>query len=225
MTIAPPRTAAVGTAAETLQPLIDALVPRGLPLAIRCWDGSTIGPESPTATIVVHSPQALRRLMWAPNELGFGRAYVAGEIDVEGDLFGALAVRENLAEDDNGATLALGFTGWQRAAVAALRLKVLGPPPPAPAEESRLHGRRHSPERDRAAITYHYDISNDFYRLLLGPSMTYSCAYFTEPDATLEQAQAAKYDLICRKLQLQPGMRLLDVGCGWGGMVMHAARH
>jgi cyclopropane-fatty-acyl-phospholipid synthase len=163
--------------------------------------------------------------MWAPNELGFGRAYVAGEIDVEGDLFGALAVRENLAEDDNGATLALGFAGWKRAAEAALRLKVLGPPPPAPAEESRLHGRRHSPERDRAAITYHYDISNDFYRLLLGPSMTYSCAYFTEPDATLEQAQTAKYDLICRKLQLQPGMRLLDVGCGWGGMVMHAARH
>src|ERR1700712_1146549 len=125
MTIAPSRPAIAGTAAETLKPLIDVLVPRGLPLAIRCWDGSVLGPESPTATIVVHSPNALRRLMWAPNELGFGRAYVSGEIDVEGDLFGALAVRENLAEDDNGATLALGARGWQRAATAALRLGVL----------------------------------------------------------------------------------------------------
>jgi len=224
MTIAPSRPA-TDTAAETLQPLVDALLPRGLPLAIRCWDGSAIGPESPAATIVVNSPDAIRRLMWAPNELGFGRAYVAGEIDVEGDLFGALAARENLAEDDNGATLGLGAGGWQRAAAAAIRLGVLGPPPPAPAEESRLRGRRHSPQRDRAAISYHYDISNDFYRMLLGPSLTYSCAYFTREDSTLEEAQAAKYDLICRKLGLEPGMRLLDVGCGWGGMVMHAVRH
>src|ERR1700761_1899793 len=114
----PTLSAGNATAAETLAPLLDALVPGGLPLAIRCWDGSTIGPESSAATIVVHSPNALRRLLWAPNELGFGRAYVAGDIDVEGDLFGALAVRENLGEDENGATLALGFRGWQRAAEA-----------------------------------------------------------------------------------------------------------
>jgi cyclopropane-fatty-acyl-phospholipid synthase len=97
--------------------------------------------------------------------------------------------------------------------------------PPVPAEEARLHGRRHSRARDAAAISYHYDVSNEFYRMVLGPSMTYSCAVWPSEDATLEEAQAAKYDLICRKLGLRPGMRLLDVGCGWGGMVMHAARH
>ena len=97
--------------------------------------------------------------------------------------------------------------------------------PPVPLEEARLHGRLHSRERDAAAISYHYDVSNEFYRMVLGPSMTYSCAVWPSENATLEDAQAAKYDLICRKLGLRPGMRLLDVGCGWGGMVMHAARH
>jgi len=96
------------------------------------------------------------------------------------------------------------------------------PPPP---EEARLHGRRHSKERDRAAISYHYDVSNDFYRLILGPTMTYSCAVWADPDVGLDRAQAAKYELICRKLDLQSGQRLLDVGCGWGGMAMHAATH
>src|SRR4029079_11564816 len=98
-------------------------------------------------------------------------------------------------------------------------------PMPPPPEEARLRGRRHSRSRDRAAISHHYDVSNDFYRLILGASMTYSCAVFTSDDTTLEQAQANKYELVSRKLDLQPGMRLLDVGCGWGGMVLHAAEH
>ncbi|HET6665567.1 MAG TPA: cyclopropane-fatty-acyl-phospholipid synthase family protein, partial [Acidimicrobiales bacterium] len=92
-------------------------------------------------------------------------------------------------------------------------------------EEARLHGRRHSPERDAAAIAHHYDVSNEFYELVLGPSLTYSCAVFDDPEGTLEEAQSAKYELICQKLRLEPGMRLLDVGCGWGSMALHAAEH
>ena len=88
-----------------------------------------------------------------------------------------------------------------------------------------MHGRRHSPDRDSAAIAHHYDVSNDFYAIVLGPSMTYSCAVWPTPETTLEEAQAAKHDLICRKLGLRPGMRLLDVGCGWGSLAIHAARH
>jgi cyclopropane-fatty-acyl-phospholipid synthase len=110
---------------------------------------------------------------------------------------------------------------------AARRLGVLGPPPPIPPEECRPAGRLHSPSRDAAVISHHYDVGNPFYRLVLGPSMTYSCARFVGPDSTLEEAQAAKHELICRKLGIDrsPGSRLLDVGCGWGSMAMHAARH
>src|SRR5262249_1962622 len=106
-------------------------------------------------------------------------------------------------------------------------VRVLGPgrlrPLPKPPEEARLHGLRHSKARDAQAIAHHYDVSNDFYRLVLGPSMTYSCAVWASPDVGLEAARAAKHELVSRKLALEPGMRLLDVGCGWGGMVLHAA--
>src|SRR5207248_1354110 len=112
-----------------------------------------------------------------------------------------------------------------RALGAARHLGALGRPLPPPPEEARLHGRRHSRARDAAAIAHHYDVSNDFYRLVLGSTMTYSCAYWAEDGFSLDDAQEAKYDLICRKLGLHEGMRLLDVGCGWGGMVLHAARH
>src|SRR5262249_31374914 len=111
--------------------------------------------------------------------------------------------------------------------MAALRLVGAGAlkPVPAPPEEARLHGRRHTKQRDVAAISHHYDVSNDFYRRVLGPSMTYSCAVWTDPGVTLEEAQASKHELVCRKLGLEPGMRLLDIGCGWGGMILHAAEH
>ncbi len=211
--------------AQTLGPFLESLFSE-LSVAIRFWDGSVTGAEASTATIVVNSPIALRRLLWAPGELGLGRAYVSGEIDVEGDIFEALAVRDHLSRRRPGSAVALGPGTWLRAFDAARRLGVLGLPAPPPAQESRLHGRRHSKGRDRAAITHHYDISNDFYRLVLGKTMTYSCAYFKEPTMALDQAQDEKYELICRKLALGPGMRLLDVGCGWGGMVIHAAaRH
>jgi cyclopropane-fatty-acyl-phospholipid synthase len=120
--------------------------------------------------------------------------------------------------------LLIGTRTMVRTLRGAVRLGVVGPPPPPPAEEAKLRGGRHSRERDAAAISHHYDVGNEFYRLVLGESMTYSCARFTRPDATLEEAQEAKYDVICRKLGLREGMRLLDVGCGWGGMAIHAAR-
>jgi cyclopropane-fatty-acyl-phospholipid synthase len=188
-----------------------------IPVRIDCYDGSTLGPDDAPARIVVRSKDALRYALTAPGELGFARAYVAGAIDLEGDIFAALELRQNLP--DVKVTPSEWITLARAAGGSALR--PLRPPP----EEARLHGRRHTKQRDAAAIAHHYDVSNDFYRLVLGPSMTYSCAVWPSTDATLEDAQAAKYELVSRKLGLRPGMRLLDVGCGWGGMVMHAARH
>jgi cyclopropane-fatty-acyl-phospholipid synthase len=199
----------------TVAAAIERIVGPDFPVALRAFDDSSLGlPDAPT-TLVIRSPDAIRRILTAPGELGLGRAYVAGDLDVEGDLFfGLTALRDRIPK--------LGPS--QLAQVARLvgleALRPLSPPP----EEARLHGRRHSKQRDAAAIAHHYDVSNDFYRLVLGPSMTYSCAVWPSVDASLEEAQAAKYELICRKLDLQEGSRLLDVGCGWGGMAMHAAR-
>lgn len=166
------------------------------------------------------SPDALRRIVYAPGELGFARAYVSSDIEIDGDLHHALRLLADASPEFR--------MGWREAVEvvrAAVRLKLIGRPLPPPPEEARLRGRIHSIARDAEAISHHYDVSNEFYELFLGPSMTYSCARFTTPAATLEEAQAAKYELVCRKLGLQAGQRLLDVGCGWGGMVLHAAEH
>jgi cyclopropane-fatty-acyl-phospholipid synthase len=211
--------------ATQLEPLVRALVPGELGVTIKAWDGSTLGPEQTAATVVIKSPAALRRLVWAPNELGLGRAYVTGDLDIEGDVFAALRIRDGVAGADEPARVGLGRRGWLAAIAAARKLGALGRPLPVPPEEARLSGRRHSRERDAAAVAHHYNAGNDFYRLFLGPTMTYSCAYFETDDTPLDDAQRAKYELICRKLGLGPGMRVLDVGCGWGGMVMHAAEH
>ncbi|MEY2475302.1 MAG: cyclopropane-fatty-acyl-phospholipid synthase [Actinomycetota bacterium] len=213
------------TVASQLEPLVRTLVPGGLPISIKAWDGSTLGPGDAAATVVINSPAALRRLMWAPNELGLGRAYVAGDLDIEGDVYAALTIRDGVAAHDEPARVGGDRRGWIAAIAAARRVRALGRPLPPPKEEVHLSGRRHSKERDAAAVAHHYDVGNDFYRLVLGPTLTYSCAYFETPDTPLDDAQTAKYDLICRKLALEPGMRLLDVGCGWGGMVLHAAEH
>lgn len=190
-----------------------------LPLSVRCWDGSeTVVDGAPT--LVVRNRRALRRLVFAPGELGLARAYVSGDLDVEGDLYAALSFPDDLPARPG---LRLDRRTLARLAGPLLRLGVLGPPPAPPAEEARLRGLRHSLRRDRSAISHHYDVGNDFYRLLLGPSLVYSCAYFPGPGATLEEAQEAKLDLVCRKLGLEPGMRLLDVGCGWGSLALHAA--
>ena len=207
------------TAATALAPLVRAVFGDDLPIQVQFWDGSRVGPADGPATIVLHSPRALRRILWSPNEVGFARAFVTGEADIAGDALRAIRVVFESAPDE----LRIGTRTLVRTLAGAARLGVLGPPLPHPAEEAQLRGGRHSKARDAAAIAHHYDVGNDFYRLVLGESMTYSCARFTRPDAGLEEAQAAKYDIICRKLGLSEGMRLLDVGCGWGGMVMYAA--
>ena len=200
---------------------LEAVLGPDLPIAVRAYDGSRLGPADATATLLVRSPVVFRRLITAPGELGLGRAYVAGELDVEGDLYAALAALRDRFPD----LRAFGPRQWAEvlrlAGSSALRtgFGALAAPP----EEAHLSGVRHSKERDAAAIAHHYDVSNAFYRIVLGPSMTYSCAVWEHEDVPLEDAQAAKYELVCRKLGLEPEMRLLDVGCGWGGMVLHAA--
>jgi cyclopropane-fatty-acyl-phospholipid synthase len=192
-----------------------------LPVTVRFWDGSTLRGESTTPVAVVRSPQALAYLLRAPNQIGMARAWVTGAIDVEGGLEAALAVRNRF----NG--IALSPLERLRLAAAAVRAApaVLLARAPVPSIEAASRGRRHSLLRDRTAVRHHYDVSNDFYRLVLGPSLTYSCAYFEAPEDTLEDAQQQKHELICRKLRLSPGERLLDIGCGWGSLLMHAASH
>jgi cyclopropane-fatty-acyl-phospholipid synthase len=203
--------------AVTVADVLSDILGDDLPVAFRAYDGSRFGTPDAATTVVVRSPHALRRIAYAPDELGFGRAYVAGDLDIEGDVFDVIAMQDKLE--------AVKVRPAQ--IVAALKLlgyRQLAPLPPPP-EEARMHGRRHSKERDAAAIAYHYDVSNEFYEIVLGPSLTYSCAVWTDTTTTLEQAQANKHELVARKLGLRPGMRLLDIGCGWGGMVLHAAQH
>jgi cyclopropane-fatty-acyl-phospholipid synthase len=197
-----------------------ALLGTSLPWGVRGWDGSHLPGPPGSPTLVVTTPRAVRRILYARNELGLARAYVSGELDVEGDLFRVLQFADGLPARPS---LHLDPAAVRPLIADLVRSGVLGPPVRPPAEESRLRGLRHSLRRDSAAISHHYDVGNDFYALLLGPTMVYSCAYFPTPDASLDDAQRAKLDLVCRKLGLGPGMRLLDVGCGWGSLVVHAA--
>jgi cyclopropane-fatty-acyl-phospholipid synthase len=206
------------TAADRLDPLFSRLLGQEPQVEIRLWDGSRVGPVDAPARVILRSPNVLRRVLYAPNEIGFARAYVTGEADIEGDMHAAIRLLTTQPHE-----LSLDLKTILRVASQAIALGAVGRPLPPPAVEARVHGRRHSTDRDAEAISHHYDVSNEFYALFLGSTMTYSCARFADPSTTLDEAQTAKYDLICRKLDLQPGMRLLDVGCGWGGMVMHAA--
>jgi cyclopropane-fatty-acyl-phospholipid synthase len=198
-----------------------------IPVRIRAWDESEAGPAD-APTLVVHSRRALRRLVWSPGQLGLGRAYVAGEIDIEGDVFATFAALSSvgrLAQTGH----APGPTAADRLALVgtAARLGALGPEPTPPPEEVDLgrRARRHTRRRDAAAVSHHYDVGNDFYALVLGPTMVYSCAVWDDEQTGLDAAQHAKLDLVCRKLGLAPGMRLLDVGCGWGSLALHAAQN
>ncbi|AYY14389.1 class I SAM-dependent methyltransferase [Actinobacteria bacterium YIM 96077] len=214
-----------GGAAGRIAGLVERVLAQPSPLAIRAWDGSRAGPAD-GPVIVVTSRRALRRVLWQPDELGLARAWVAGELDVEGDLEEALAELETVL-DRVDSRPKLSASDRAEALRSAVLLGALGPQPKPPVIEAELAGERHSKKRDRAAISHHYDVGNDFYELVLGSSMVYSCAYWTKPDDpayTLEDAQRDKHDLVCRKLGLEPGMRLLDVGCGWGSLVLHAAR-
>ncbi|MDQ2796320.1 MAG: cyclopropane-fatty-acyl-phospholipid synthase family protein [Actinomycetota bacterium] len=212
------------TVADRLAALIRDTVGIELPVRIRAWDGSETGPAD-GPVLVIKSRRALRRLLWAPGELGLARAYVSGDIDVDGDLADGFRRAWQLARHRPSTTVSLSLRAKTKAAVAAAKLGAIGLPPKPPASEARLRGRLHSKLRDRAAISHHYDLSNDFYELLLDEHMAYSSAYYTHEGQSLHDAQTAKLDLICRKLALKPGMRLLDVGCGWGSLILHAAEH
>jgi len=209
------------SAAAALSPLVRNLLGDRTPVRFELWDGSSIGPEDGAGTIHVRSADALRRILWVPGELGVGRAYVAGDIEVEGDIVAMLASLHEVARRD----LRTGLRALPAAFSAAYHAGAIGLPLAPPPEEARVAGFRHSRRRDVQAVTHHYDVGNEFYELVLGPSMTYSCARFADPEMSLEQAQESKHDLICRKLGLREGkpLRLLDVGCGWGSMAMHAA--
>ncbi|WP_329033357.1 cyclopropane-fatty-acyl-phospholipid synthase family protein [Streptomyces sp. NBC_01725] len=215
-------------AALRLTTLAEELLGAPLPVRIRAWDGSESGPPG-APTLVVRHRRALRRLLWKPGELGLARGWVAGEIDIDGDLYAALSLIAGLlwerGADAKDPVHPLRDPRMRAAAKGLARIAGPWPPPPPPPEEVRRRsGTLHTKHRDRAAISHHYDVGNDFYEMVLGPSMVYSCAYFEEPGATLEDAQRDKLDLVCRKLGLTEGERLLDVGCGWGSMAIHAAR-
>ncbi|MFE6859667.1 class I SAM-dependent methyltransferase [Nocardia sp. NPDC057668] len=219
------------TVAETFGPLLRLAFGASPPLNFEFWDGSRAAAagQSP-GTLRIRSKDALAHMVWAPGELGLGRAFVSGSADLDGDLFAMLRALQTAVPGN----ARLGAAGAVRALGAAGRLGALGRRPEPPREEARpRRGRAHTRARDAAAISHHYDVGNDFYNLVLGPSMTYSCARFTaphddgtgpaDPAVSLADAQRAKHDLICRKLGLTPGLRLLDVGCGWGSMAIHAA--
>lgn len=219
-------------AAWRLAALAEGALRAPIPVRVRAWDGSEAGPPG-APVLIVRSRRALRRLLWKPGELGLARAWVAGEIQIEGDLYEALSRLSGLIWERVERSASGGLTALRALRDPAVRglareaLALAGPglPPLPPAEEAvRRRGPRHSLRRDRRAISHHYDVGNDFYEHVLGPSMVYSCAYWRDPAWTLEEAQTAKLDLVCRKLALTEGQRLLDVGCGWGSMVLHAAR-
>ncbi len=225
-------------AAHRILELADHALSSPFPLRVRAWDGSEAGPPG-APVLVFRRRRALRRLLWRPGELGLARAWVAGELDVDGDLYTALDllagsvwergepdVPAGRAHRLRTVLAALGDPATYRLARAALALTgPLPAPAPPPEEVRRRTGIAHTRRRDKAAIAHHYDVGNDFYALVLGPSMVYSCAVWTGPDSTLEEAQRAKLDLVCRKLGLREGQRLLDVGCGWGSLVLHAVEH
>jgi cyclopropane-fatty-acyl-phospholipid synthase len=189
------------------------------------YDGSVAGnPGSPAVTVSVRSPVAVSYLAQAPGALGLARAYVSGHLDVDGDMYTALTRLAAAQRMDMSLAEKLDLLN-QLGGPKLLVNRVAPPPQEVRVNRRWLTGRRHSKNRDASAISHHYDVSNTFYEWVLGPSMAYTCACYPNAGASLEQAQEYKFDLVARKIGLRPGMRLLDVGCGWGGMVMHAAKH
>src|ERR1700726_115545 len=185
-----------------LAQVFEAIAGPDAPVEFQAYDGSSAGIPGSPVKITVRSPVAVSYLAQAPGALGMARAYVSGHLDVEGNMFTALS-------------------RLSRAQVPRI------PPPPQEVLPNRRRltiGRMHSKSRDANSISHHYDVSNRFYEWVLGPTMAYTCACYPTSDASLEEAQEYKFDLVSRQLNLKPGMRLLDVGCGWGGMVIHAAR-
>ena len=199
-----------------LELLSEALPDR--PFRVELWDGNELSPTNGAGgpTFRIGSPRALGHVLRAPGQLGLGRAYVSGDIEVD-DMDAVLDLL------DGYRVASLDSRAKVRLAAAAVRAGAWRTVPRVPAAELRPRGRRHSRDRDRRAVTYHYDVSNEFFRLLLGESMTYSCAFFSDDADSLEQAQRTKLELVCTKLALRAGERVLDIGCGWGSFALHAA--
>ncbi len=222
------------TTAQRLAGAAATLLGRPLPLRLRAWDGTETGPGGASDTsqgagpadgpiLVFRHRRALRRLAWSPGELGLAEAYISGDLDVDGDLQAGLA-----AVWSPGQPLRVrpAIGDCPRLIAAAVRLRVPGRRPPRPGQAASLSGRRHTRDRDRAAIAHHYDVGNEFYELLLDASMAYSCGYYRQgAGGSLEDAQQAKLELICRKLRLTEGSTHLDIGCGWGSLICYAAEH
>jgi len=212
----------------TIGEAISRMMPAGVPFRFTAYDGSSAGPADSPIHVHLTNRRGLSYLLTAPGDLGMARAYVYGDLELHGvhpgDPYAAMA----LLASESGVRIPPPAEALQ--IVRGLGWSYLKPPPPPPEEapprwRRAIEGLRHSKGRDAEAIHHHYDVSNRFYELVLGPSMTYTCACFPSEQATLEEAQAFKYDLVARKLGLRPGMRLLDVGSGWGGMVRHAAKN
>ncbi len=211
----------------TIGEAVSSLLREGMPVRFTAYDGSSAGATDSEIGLELLTPRGLSYLLTAPGDLGMARAYVAGDLVLHGvhpgDPYPALKLLQSRLRFRTPTALeALTL-------VRGLGLANLKPPPPPPQEHlprwrRTVEGLRHSLSRDAGVIAHHYDVSNRFYELVLGPSMAYTCAVYPSADSTLEQAQTEKFDLVARKLDLQPGQRLLDVGCGWGGMVRHAAR-
>ncbi len=206
------------TATTPLREVLAETLPER-PFTIALWDGTALEPTNGHGgpTFRVCSPKAFGHVLRAPGQLGLGRAYVSGEIEVD-DMDAALDLLDGFQVPP------LDNRGKLRLAAAAVRAGALRSIPRPPRAELRPRGRRHSRERDQRAVAYHYDVSNEFFRLFLGESMTYSCAIFSRGAQTLEEAQSTKLELVCSKLGLQPDEHVLDVGCGWGSFALHAAR-
>lgn len=209
-------------AVDTTRAILDKVFGTGVyrDFSVRLWDGSVASPatgQSSRFTLVLTHPGSLRRMFWPPGELSLAEAYLAGDFDIEGDIFSAM----NLASRfDNMSTVE-----WLKLARQVLSLPKSEPPQKYQEgrQRARLTGARHSRDRDKAAISYHYDVGNEFYALFLGHWMAYSCAYFKNQETNLDSAQAAKFEHICRKLRLKSDERVLDIGCGWGGFEVYAA--
>ena len=210
---------AVQTTLSLLQDVFSSSPVRDV--AVRLWDGTTWQPEAgkPTrCTLVLQHPGALRKMFVPPSDLSLGEAYIYNDFDIEGDIEALLPLMEYFLEKPWGKMEQVRF------AKSLLSLPKMGQSRPGNTA-AKVRGALHSKERDRQATNYHYDRSNEFYALWLDARMIYSCAYFATPDDELEKAQEQKLNYLCRKLRLQPGERLLDIGCGWGGLLIYAAQH
>jgi cyclopropane-fatty-acyl-phospholipid synthase len=187
------------------------------PFRIQLWDGTEVASTTTDGPVfTLRSPLALGHMLRAPGQLGLGRAYVSGALETD-DIDKVLKLLDSYEPPP------IDAKAKAKLAAAAVRAGALSEVPRVPASELRPQGRRHSIMRDKRAVTYHYDVGNDFFALFLDESMTYSCAVWSRGAKTLEEAQEAKREMVCTKLALKEGERVLDVGCGWGSWVVHAA--